>query len=60
MRAAGGQAHHFEFIRVTGDDLQGLGADRPGRSQDHHPPMFGGSGRGAGGGGHHLILPETG
>ena len=60
MGAAGGQAHHFEFIRVTGDDLQAWVPIDPVDPRITTRPMFGGSRRGAGGGGHHLILPETG
>ena len=36
IAAARGQPHHLEAVRVGGDDLERLGADRPGAAQHQH------------------------
>ncbi len=35
IRTAGGDGHHPEPAGVAGDDVDGLGADRPGRAEHH-------------------------
>ena len=37
VAAARGQPDHLEAVPVGGDDLQGLGTDRPGATEDQYP-----------------------
>lgn len=37
MGAASGQPDYLETVRIVGDDLKRLGADRAGTAQHHHP-----------------------
>ncbi len=57
---AGRQPDHLEAVRVGGDDLQRLGADRAGAAQHQHTEPAVAAPGFRSGGGHLLIVPRPG